>query len=386
MLPWLARDPGQAARVLRAMGSTAEPILLEFAAGNGRPESRVEACRVLKEMGTSRSVPVLRELASKRDSEELGRVAGDVVREIQDRNLKGAELTATLEALTATDVNKCRSAGRRLLKATPIEARRIEVSKVLAGRLSEPDNETQRLIIQALGSWGDAAAARALATRLTDPAFLPWREAIESLGKIGHDAASAEAIARWIKQERGLVIRALEAIGPPAEPAAIALVKSEQDWGTRSEVCKLLGTIGSTACIPVLQEATRNKKDAFVVMAAEASLKKLQQSPMSDAEVQTALDQLKSTDPGKRRDAARRLAEAQVTSARRGAVARALGGALTDRDESVQREVLAHSASGATARALVRWPTAARTRTGTCGEMGSCSWQSWIPVRGPPKS
>ena len=122
------------------------------------------------------------------------------------------------------------------------------------------------------------------------------------------------------------MIRALEAIGPPAEPAAIALVKSEQDWGMRSEVCKLLGTIGSTACIPVLQEATRNKKDAFVVMAAEASLKKLQQSPMSDAEVQTALDQLKSTDPGSRRDAARRLAEAQVTSARRGAVARALGG------------------------------------------------------------
>ena len=70
------------------------------------------------------------------------------MREIQDRNLKGAELTATLEALTATDVNKRRNAGRRLLKATPIEARRIEVSKVLAGRLSEPDNETQRLIIQ----------------------------------------------------------------------------------------------------------------------------------------------------------------------------------------------------------------------------------------------
>ncbi|MGC8638795.1 MAG: HEAT repeat domain-containing protein [Isosphaeraceae bacterium] len=340
MLPWLAKDAGQASRVLRAMGSAAEPSLLEFVASDARPESRVEACRLLKEVGTSRSLPELKELASKRDSEELGRAAGDVARRIRERYLKGAELTAVLEGLSSTDVNRRRDAARRLLSATPIEARRDEVSRVLVSRLSEPDNETQRLVIQTLGSWGGPDAAPALANRLKDPSFLPWRETIETLGKIGHDQASAAAIARWIKQDRGVVLRALEAIGPPAEPTAIALVKSEQDWSTRSEVCKLLGTIGSQTCFPTLQEATKNKKDGFVVMAAQASLKKLQGARMTDAEVQATLDRLKSTDPSQRREAAHGLAGAGVDPAHRAAIAKGLAEALADREDSVQREAL----------------------------------------------
>ena len=154
-----------------------------------------------------------------------------------------------------------------------------EVAAALVKRLSEPDNETQKLIIRALGSWGDAAAAKALAERLRDPAFLPWREAVEALGKIGRDQASADAIARWVKQDRRLVLRALAAIGPPAEPALIGIVQSQADWGARSEACKLLGTVGSKACIPVLQEAAKNRKEPFVVMAAEAALKKLDPRP-----------------------------------------------------------------------------------------------------------
>jgi hypothetical protein len=122
MLPWLAKDAGQASRVLRAMGSVAEPVVLEFVKSDAKIDTRIEACRVLKELGTSRSLPVLKELASKRDSEELGRVAGDVARAIQARDLKGTELTLTLESLSAADVNRRRDAARRLVSAAPVQA------------------------------------------------------------------------------------------------------------------------------------------------------------------------------------------------------------------------------------------------------------------------
>jgi HEAT repeat protein len=340
MIPWLEKDAGQASRVLRAMGSVAEPVLLEFVRSDARPDSRMEAVRVLKEMGTSRSLPELKELASKRASEELGRVAADVARTIQARYLKGAELTAVLEGLRSNDANRRRDAARRLLPATLIPARRDEVSKVLTSRLSEPDNETQSLVIRELGSWGDATAAGALRERLKDPSFLPWREALETLGKIGRDKASAEVITRWMKQDRGLVFRALEAIGPPAEHAVIAVVQSKEDWPVRSEACKILGTIGTKASIPVLQEAMKDKQNGFVVMASEASLKKLEKAKMTDAEVQVAIERLKAADPTPRRETAHSLAEAPVDPSHQAEIAKALGDALSDREESVQREAL----------------------------------------------
>lgn len=233
--------------------------------------------------------------------------------------LSDSDVTETLADLKSPDNGKRTSAANRLRDAAPISNRQPAVAQALQALLTDRDGFVRSAVIQA---------------------FRPWHEAVDALGKIGHDGASAEAIARWIKQDRGLVLRALEAIGPPAEPAAIALVKSEQDWGTRSEVCKLLGTIGSQACIPTLQEAMKNKKDAFVVMAAEGSLKKLQGAHLSQAEVEAVLDRLKSPDAGRRREAAHKLADASVDPARRSVVCQALGVALADAEESVQREAL----------------------------------------------
>jgi len=373
MVAWLAKDGGQASRVLHAMGPAAEPALLEFVAGAAQPQLRADACRVLKDIGTSRSLPVLRELASKRQNEELGRVAGDVARNIQARYPRDAELTAVLEGLVSIDVHRRRDAATRVLTAVAVEARRAEVSKALLNRLSDPDNETQRVVIRALGAWGDPAVAPALVGKLKDPAFLAWREAIEALGKIGRDRVSADAIALWVKQDRGIVLRTLEAIGPPAEPAAIALVQSQEDWGTRAEACKLLGAIGSKACIPPLQEATKNRKDAFVVMAAEAALKRLDGARLTDAAGQVALEDLKSADANRRREAARGLADAQPDPARRAAVANALATALSDRDENVQREAL---------RALRAWGdrTSAAALADRCKDRSFGPWREALEV------
>ncbi len=259
-----------------------------------------------------------------------------------------------------------RDAAQRLLAAAPVEARRAEVSAALVKHLAEPDNETQKMIIRGLGSWGDAAATKALVERLKDPAFLFWREAVESLGKIGRDGASAQAIALWVKQDRRLVLRALAAVGPPAEPVLIELVQSQEDWGTRSDACKLLGEICSKACIPVLQEATRNRKDPFVVMAAEGALKKLDSAPSND--VKLTLLRLTSANPDWRRDAIRALADARPDPVHRAAAARALEAALSDRDENLQRDAL---------RALRVWGD----RTSSPALIDRCKDRSFNPWR-----
>jgi HEAT repeat protein len=340
MVEWLAKDAGQAARVLRALGPAAEPALINFVTSSADARFRVEACRVLKDIGTSRSVPVLQKLAAQRNQEELGRVAEGVARVIAARYPKDTVLAVAVESLDATDVGRCREAAQRLLAASPVESRRTEVAQALVKHLGEPDNETQKIIIRALGTWGDAAAAQALTAKLSDHAFLPWREAIESLGKIAKDRASADAIAGWVKDDRGLVMRSLQAMGPPAEPTVIAIVQSKEDWGTRSDACKVLGVIGSKASIPVLQEATKDRKEAFVVMAAEAALKNLAPQPMSNAESSVAIDNLKSGDVNRRREAAKSLAAARPDPSQRAAVTKALETALGDNDENNQREVL----------------------------------------------
>jgi S1-C subfamily serine protease/HEAT repeat protein len=342
MLDWLAKDTGQAVRVLRSMGPAAEPELLKFVAGKAQPQLRVEACRVLKDIGTSQSEPVLQGLARQKDSEELGRVAEGAARVIRARYLKDAELTLMLEQLGSPDANRRREAARRLEQARPVEARRAEVAGALAKRLLEPDNDAQRTIVRALAPWGDLAAAAALAEKLKDPSFLPWREAIPTLGKIGHDSAAAEALAGWVKQDRRLAFLALASIGPAAEPTLIKLVRYPgDDWGVRSEACKALETVGTKACIPTLQEAAMNRKEAFVAMAAEAALKKLQASDgMSEAAASLMLDRLKSPDANQRRQAISSLADARPDPRRRAAVAEALAAALADPDENIQRDAL----------------------------------------------
>jgi HEAT repeat protein len=340
MTAWLAKETGQAVRILRALGPAAEPAVLDFVTSSAEARLRVEACRVLKDVGTSRSVPVLQKLTAQKDSEQLGRVAEGVARVIANRFPKDAELTVALEGLESTDVAVRRAAAHSLLAASPVASRRAAVAQALVKHLGEPDNEAQRIVILALGNWGDTAAAQALTEKLKDHAFLPWRAATESLGKLAKDRAAAEAIALWLKDDRGLVFRSLQAMGPPAEPVLIAIVQSKEDWGVRSEACKLLGVIGSQASIPVLQEAGKDRNDAFVVMAAESSLKLLAPPSITSAAASVAIDSLKSGDVNRVRAAAQSLAAAKPDPKTRADIANALLAALGGNDDLSQRDVL----------------------------------------------
>ena len=154
MVEWLKRDAGQAGRVLRAMGPVAEKALLEFVSSAAETNPREEACRVLKDIGTSQSVPALQTLAALKDNEDLARIAEGAVRTISARYLKESEVAAIVKTLDSPDGGTRRAAMRRLLAASPIESSRASVAKKLATQLDDPDEGVQRDAVQTLGVLG----------------------------------------------------------------------------------------------------------------------------------------------------------------------------------------------------------------------------------------
>jgi len=368
MVEWLKRDAGQAGRVLRAMGPVAETALLELVASAADTNPREEACRVLKDIGTSQSVPVLQTLVGLKDNEEFARIAEGAVRSISARFLKESEVAAIVKTLDSPDGGARRAAVHRLLAASPIESSRSSVAKALAKRLDDPDEGVQRDAIQALGVWGDQMAVKTLTASLKNPSYRPWKEATQALAKLSHTSDTAEFIAGWAKKDGRLVMGALQEIGPPAEPALIALITSQVDWPIRVDACKVLGVIGSKQSIPALQESALNKKDGLVAMAAENALKTIVGKPLTDSQWEATLEDLKSPDPNRRREAAERLAVAEPDAGRRAAAASALAAALVEKDDRVLGEVV---------RALKTWGTVESAQA----LIDRCNDQSFRPWR-----
>jgi HEAT repeat protein len=347
LLTWFKRDAGQAGRSLRAFGPPAEPTLLDFVAGKNDPQLRVEACHVLKDIGTTQSVPVLEKLAAERDGEELGRAAAGAVRVIIDRTISDAELSKVLGDMQATDVGRVRDAIRRLERGNRAPARQAEVSMALVRALDNPDEDSQKMAIHVLANWGDAAATKALAKKLQVPSFRAWREAIETI-HASHvaDRETAEVVGRWIGKDRGLVLRTLLDMGLAAEPALIDVARSQEDNAARVEACNALAASGSPKCIPPLRELAANKKNDSVARAAEDAIKRLQERSLTDAQWKSVLDDLKTGDEEKRRRAAVRLASVDRVASRQGSVTRALEALLVHTSERTQRDAL---------RALTVW-------------------------------
>jgi len=368
MAEWLNKDAGQASRVLRAMGPVAEPALLEFVTSAADAHSREEACRVLKDIGTSQSVPVLKTLSALKDNEEFARLAEGAVRSITGHFLKDSDVATILKDLDATDAGRRRAAVHRLLAASPIESSRASVANALVKHLDDPDQGVQGDAVQALGVWGDPAAIKTLTARLGDASFRPWKEAIQALSKISHTSETAELIAGSAKKDGRLVLGALQELGPPAEPALIALINSQIDWPIRMDDCKVLGVIGSKQSIPALQQAAQNKTDGLVAMAAENALKSIGGKRLPDSEWAATLEDLKSPNQDRRREAAERLAVTEPDAGHRAAAAFALAAALGDKDDRVVEQIV---------RALKTWGTAETAQP----LIARCNDQSFRPWR-----
>ena len=315
----LVKDPNRARRALRAIGPPAEGPLLRVVEEGTDLASRLEACRALREVGTSQGMPALEKIARLKQDGEIGRVAEEAIREIGRRWPGDDEWESILRQARSPDGGRRQEAADRLMKSEPNPARRDEVARALESLAADVDGGTQSMALRALGSWGDPKSRPVLIGRLEDPDPRPVREAIDALGKLGPDERAARAIAGRLDRERGAAIEALAAMGPVAERAAIARLAGTKDVFLRSDLCKLLGRIGTDASLPALRQAAQgpNPEDARRVLKdLEARVRGERPSD--------ALAALKSADRFRRGEAIQQFAALAPSAAARAEVARAL--------------------------------------------------------------
>ncbi len=346
IIPWLATEQGRAAKALRAIGAPAEAPLLRAVEGTADLKVRQEACRLLKEIGTARSVPVLEKLAGMKQDGEFGRNAADAIKNINRRHPGDEEWATILAQARSSERGKARDVAERLGKIDPVESRRSEVARALETLVNAADDGTQAMAIRGLGSWGDERSRSVLVERLEKISPSHTRELIEALGQLGPDDRAARAMARRFggMGERKAVIEAFTKMGPAAENAALEALKNVgQDIFARNDLCKFLGHFGTEASLPALRElaTSRSPEDP------KASLKELE-SRLGGQGLREWVADLKAIQGSRRELAIQRIAYLPRTTPgiNKAELARTLDGLWNTTDNGLKKWI---------GRAVVAW-------------------------------
>jgi serine/threonine protein kinase len=165
--------------------------------------------------------------------------------------------------LNSSDLFRRKAMAEQLAQTKPI-ADREKVARILEARLTE-EREHYPLwaVINALGVWGTKESVEKLIATLKDDNVFTRVEAMKALGEL-KDERAAEPLAEFLKKSgrdmetAGKVLRQLGQLGPKAEAAVIPVLKFKGVWWVRAEVCAILKDIGTPACLPALEAATRD--------------------------------------------------------------------------------------------------------------------------------
>jgi predicted Zn finger-like uncharacterized protein len=204
-----------------------------------------------------------------------------------------------LARLQDNDPGTRREGANWLEKAVRDEGRRGEVNGALEPLLSDGDPQVRNAAVKAMKTWGPSKDNVPALMKVLNDANMETRQvAIQVLGDL-KDAQAAEALAARLPDffDRSHASKALRDIGPSAEKAVLPYF-FHTDGGVQAEARSLLKGYGT------------------------------KQSALLDA----ALAELKSPNANMRRSAAEWFAKANPNTERRGEVAGALEGFLTDQD------------------------------------------------------
>jgi len=175
----------------------------------------------------------------------------------EPKPLQASERAKLLRDLKAKDEWAVRNAADRLAKA-PASGDAEEFAAVLTPLLSDRNNWIRTSAAKALVNWATTNSAPALRTAVGDNDLWLRKAAMEALARFP-SPENAQAIAARLLElgDRGDAVKALETIGPVAEPAVLAYLKDRDGW-VRLEACKLLGRIGTAKSLPALEEFGAN--------------------------------------------------------------------------------------------------------------------------------
>jgi HEAT repeat protein len=151
------------------------------------------------------------------------------------------------------------------------------VARALELGAQRPDQFNQREYVKALAVWGTERSVPVLAGLLTDKTDVFTRaEALKALGAFP-DPRAAEAVAKYLPNDMHGASRALETMGPVAEPAVLLLLKHDKPE-VRCAACRVLTIIGTKRSIPALEGATHDL-GPFVAQNAREALAVIDRRP-----------------------------------------------------------------------------------------------------------
>jgi len=282
---------------LVTMGPMVEDALLErFDDLNDRGQQ--EACEILGQIGTEKSIPKLKELARSRDF-SLQRAAEEAVRKIsrtsrparpeppapeatpepeavagsdtkpepkpeepeapkrirspgadddemaetrRPRRTTGNRIDDSLLDLTLSDSSR-REAAERLGAMLPEESRRKEVAKALAEAFDDAEESwTRREIVEALMVWYTEESLPTLIDASRDDDNGIRRAAIQALTQV-QDERAVKAIAERLGEDRHEAAQALKTMGPIAEKTVLEYAKHPNRDVARAAI-EILGHVG----------------------------------------------------------------------------------------------------------------------------------------------
>ena len=232
-----------AAVALGKIGASANAAVPKLVAALGSDERQFQQAVVtaLGQIGSESRIAVPRLLDILATSEEDERMREAVAAALGGiGEAAGDEAAAVLEQMAHAEGRARIRAAGALAQVSPVDARRV--AEELAARLeieywSAPDRGPARLVVQALGEMGSAAApAVPILMRSAQVGVLWEMEAFESLGKVGPPAADAiplfadhlerTDLSYTTMQRKTLIVEALAMIGGTE---ANALLKAARD-------------------------------------------------------------------------------------------------------------------------------------------------------------
>jgi len=170
----------------------------------------------------------------------------------EPKPLEAGEREKLLRDLKAKDEGTVRAAADRLSKA-PAEGDPEEFAAILSTLLADRSIWIRKSAATALVLWATTNSVPALRTATSDSDFWVRKAVMQALARFPSPENAQALAARLVELgERADAVKALQTMGPVAEPAVLPYLKDRDSW-VRLEACKLLGHIGTTQSLPALE-------------------------------------------------------------------------------------------------------------------------------------
>lgn len=214
-----------------------------------------------------------------KEAEEAKQKEDEAQRE-KERPLTSEEVAKLLPELKSSNRARVEEALKRLAEKEPATPN-PEVAAALESLVQSSENPFQRMnAIKALKNWSRPESVPVVLKALSDQMPGVQSIALEILIQYNPEKyTSAIALLLPERQTRAAALKALKAIGPPAEAAAWPYFEKAEkgerpdDW-LRSDLCKLLGDIGTEKSIPALEKLS-NDSNWMVSGAAKKALESI---------------------------------------------------------------------------------------------------------------